>query len=91
MLENVEDLVLECNGDVRSLMFSLQLLYSRIVGDIYAKRKEVESKTKTRKNTNKRSRDDTLNGSKNVSALDDGLCVDDKERNKESSSSLFHA
>ena len=91
MLENVEDLVLECNGDVRSLMFSLQLLYSRIVGDIYAKRKEVESKTKTRKNTNKRSRDNALNGSKNVSALDDGLCVDDKERNKESSISLFHA
>ena len=75
MLENVENLVLECNGDVRSLMFSLQLLYARIVGDMYAKRKKNE-----KKNTKKRiarKRIDNADG--------------DKERKKESSISLFHA
>ena len=76
MLENVENLVLECNGDVRSLMFSLQLLYARIVGDMHAKRKKNE-----KKNTKKRNREEAR--------IDhaDG----DKERKKESSISLFHA
>jgi hypothetical protein len=76
MLENVENFVLECNGDVRSLMFSLQLLYARIVGDMYAKRKKNE-----KKNTKKRNREEARIDN------DDG----DKERKKESSISLFHA
>ncbi|CAL6364650.1 unnamed protein product [Bathycoccus prasinos] len=76
MLENVENLVLECNGDVRSLMFSLQLLYARIVGDMYAKRKKNEKKN-TKKRNREEARIDNADG--------------DKERKKESSISLFHA
>jgi hypothetical protein len=76
MLENVENLVLECNGDVRSLTFSLQLLYARIVGDMYAKRKKNEKKN-TKKRNREEARIDNADG--------------DKERKKESSISLFHA
>ena len=76
MLENVENLVLECNGDVRSLMFSLQLLYARIVGDMYAKRKKNEKKN-TKKRNREEARIDNADG--------------DKESKKESSISLFHA
>ena len=57
-------------------MFSLQLLYARIIGDMYAKRKKNE-----KKNTKKRNREEARIDN------DDG----DKERKKESSISLFHA
>jgi hypothetical protein len=76
MLEGVAALVLECNGDVRSLVFSLQLFYSRIVGDIYAEKdKTAEKRAKKR--------------SRNDASIDDD--DDDRERKKESSISLFHA
>ena len=76
MLEGVAALVLECNGDVRSLVFSLQLFYSRIVGDIYSEKdKTAEKRAKKR--------------SRNDASIDDDY--DDRERKKESSISLFHA
>jgi len=76
MLEGVAALVLECNGDVRSLVFSLQLFYSRIVGDIYSEKdKTAEKRAKKR--------------SRNDASIDDD--DDDRERKKESSISLFHA
>ena len=65
MLENVENLVLECNGDVRSLMFSLQLLYARIVGDMYAKRKKNEKKN-TKKRNREEARIDNADGDKSI-------------------------
>ena len=83
MLEGVEALVLECNGDVRSLVFSLQLFYSRIVGDIYAEKDKTAEK---RANTKKRSRKDA-----SIDDDHDHDDHDDRERKKESIISLFHA
>ena len=75
MLENVENLVLECNGDVRSLMFSLQLLYAHRWR--YARKTEKNEKKNTKKRNREEARIDNADG--------------DKERKKESSISLFHA
>ena len=81
MLQHVSDLVLECNGDVRALMFSLQLLFSRTIGDVYKdyeEKKKSKTTTSTKRNK-KRSRDDEK---------DEAATPIEK---KDTSISLFHA